>query len=33
VDEDGEGDEEAKVPNAFEYFSDGESEEDEEDDE
>lgn len=29
VDEDGEGDEEAGVPNAFDYFSDGEDEEDE----
>jgi 26S proteasome regulatory subunit N2 len=27
VDEDGEGDEEAAVPNPFEYFSDGEDEE------
>jgi 26S proteasome regulatory subunit N2 len=27
VDEDGEGDEEATVPNAFDYFSDGEDEE------
>lgn len=29
VDEDGEGDEEAGVPNAFDYFSDGEDEDEE----
>ena len=32
VDEDGEGDEEAKVPNEFEYFSDGNDDDDDDDD-